>query len=67
MDLKIFVLTDDDLRLSRRLLRDMVERGRTASSVLNQYTKQVKPSYDEFTKPTMKKANLIIPFNTDNT
>lgn len=45
----------------------MVERGRTASSVLNQYTKQVKPSYDEFTKPTMKKANLIIPFNTDNT
>jgi uridine kinase len=51
MDLKIFVQTDDDLRLLRRLLRDMNERGRTVESVLAQYNRFVKKAYDEYIKP----------------
>ena len=67
MDLKIFVVTDDDIRLGRRILRDVSDRGRDIVSVLTQYHKFVKPSYDEFIKPTMRYANVIIPFNSDNT
>lgn len=66
MDLKIFVLTDDDIRLSRRIQRDIVERGRTIEDVLAQYNKFVKPSYDEFIKPTMKYADIIIPKGKSN-
>jgi uridine kinase len=50
-DLKIFVLTDDDLRFARRLARDIKERGRTIPSVIQQYNKFVKPSYEKFIKP----------------
>ncbi|CDW79076.1 uridine kinase [Stylonychia lemnae] len=67
MDLKIFVLTDDDVRLARRLLRDCSERGRTIDGVLYQYNRFVKKSYDEYIKPTMKYANIIVPFGSDNT
>lgn len=67
MDIKIFVVTDDDIRLSRRILRDSSERGRSVVSVLLQYYKFVKPAYDEFIRPCMKYANVIIPFNSDNT
>ena len=67
MDLKVFVVTDDDIRLSRRILRDCSDRGRSIVGVLKQYYKFVKPCYDEFIKPSMKYANIIIPFNSDNT
>ena len=67
MDLKIFVLTDDDVRLSRRLKRDIAERGRTVEDVLAQYNRFVKTSYDEFIKPTMKYADIIIPKGRSNT
>lgn len=66
MDLKIFVLTPDDIRLSRRIRRDIAERGRSVLDVIAQYNKFVKPSYDDFIKPTMKFADIIVPFTDDN-
>ena len=67
MDLKIFVLTDDDIRLARRIQSDIADRGRTVQDVLTQYNRFVKSSYDEFIKPTMKYADIIIPFGRRNT
>jgi hypothetical protein len=67
MDLKIFVMTDDDIRLSRRIQRDISERGRTIEDVLAQYNRFVKTAYDEFIKPTMKYADIIIPHGRSNT
>lgn len=61
MDLKIFVHTDDDIRLARRIKRDIVERGRTVEGVLKSYHRFVKPAYIEFVKPTMKYADIIVP------
>jgi hypothetical protein len=66
MDLKIFVMTDDDIRLSRRIQRDIAERGRTVEDVLAQYNRFVKTAYDEFIKPTMKYADIIIPHGRSN-
>ena len=66
MNLKIFVLTDDDVRLKRRLLRDISERSRTIEGVLYQYNTTVKKSYEEFAKPTMKYADVIIPWGNFN-
>ncbi|GAB1468073.1 uridine kinase [Candidatus Cloacimonadota bacterium] len=60
-DLKIYVDTDSDLRLARRMQRDIVDRGRTVESVLDQYLQTVKPSHDAFIEPTKKNADLIIP------
>ena len=48
-------------------MRDCTERGRTVENVLLQYNRFVKPSYDDYIKPTMKYANLIVPFGSDNT
>lgn len=62
MDLKIFVLTPDDIRLARRITRDIEDRGREIVDVLSQYCKQVKPAYDDFIKPTMKFSDVIVPF-----
>jgi uridine kinase len=61
LDFKIFVLTDDDVRLARRIKRDIVERGRTIEGVLKAYHKFVKPAHIEFVRPTMKYADLIVP------
>ena len=66
MDLKIFVLTPDDIRLCRRIERDINDRGRTVIDVLQQYNRFVKPAYDDFIKPTMKHADIIIPFHEQN-
>lgn len=66
MSMKIFVQTDDDIRLARRLLRDTSERGRDVPGVIYQYTRFVKPSYDEFVNPTSKHADVIIPGGSDN-
>lgn len=66
MDLKIFVDTDDDIRLARRLKRDIAERGRDLHGVLQQYNKFVKPSFDEYIRPTMRNADVIVPRGADN-
>lgn len=61
LDLKIFVDTDPDLRLARRIERDITERGRTVESVLEQYFATVRPMHIEFVQPSMRYADLIIP------
>ena len=61
MDIKVFVDTDADLRLARRILRDVRERGRSMESVINQYTTTVKPMHEEFVEPSKKYADVIIP------
>ncbi len=61
MDVKVFVDTDADVRLGRRLLRDMQERGRSVESVLNQYFGSVKPMHEDFVEPSKRYADLIIP------
>jgi uridine kinase len=67
MDVKIFVDTDPDVRLIRRMRRDISERGRTAETVINQYLKTVRPMHLEFVEPSKRYADVIIPeggFNT---
>jgi uridine kinase len=66
MDLKIFVDTDADTRLSRRVMRDINERGRSLQGVLHQYETFVKPSFEEYILPTKKYADVIIPRGIDN-
>lgn len=61
MDVKIFVDTDDDVRLLRRLQRDIEERGRNVDSVLKQYEKFVRPMHLEFVEPSKRYADIIIP------
>ncbi|MSS62576.1 uridine kinase [Velocimicrobium porci] len=61
MDIKIFVDTDADERIIRRILRDVKERGRSLDSVINQYTETVKPMHEQFVEPTKKYADVIIP------
>lgn len=66
-DVKIFVDTDADLRLIRRLQRDIAERGRTAQSVIDRYLSTVRPMHLEFVEPSKRYADVIIPeggFNT---
>ncbi|KAK5619170.1 Uridine-cytidine kinase 2-A [Crenichthys baileyi] len=65
--MKLFVDTDADTRLSRRVLRDISERGRDLESVLAQYINFVKPAFEEFCLPTKKYADVIIPRGVDNT
>lgn len=61
MDVKVYVDTDADVRLGRRLLRDVQERGRSIESVLTQYFCTVKPMHDEFVEPSKRHADIIIP------
>ena len=61
MDIKVFVDTDADIRLARRILRDVRERGRSMESVITQYTTTVKPMHEEFVEPSKKYADVIIP------
>jgi len=61
MDVKIFVDTDADIRLIRRLQRDISERGRSAESVINQYLRTVRPMHLEFAEPSKRYADVIIP------
>jgi uridine kinase len=61
MDIKIFVDTDADVRIIRRILRDMKERKRTLDSVISQYLEIVKPMHFEFVEPTKRYADIIIP------
>lgn len=61
LDLKIFVDTDPDVRLARRIQRDIEERGRTVRSVIDQYFSTVRPMHLEFVEPSKRYADLIIP------
>lgn len=60
-DIKIFVDTPDDIRFIRRLKRDMEDRGRSLSSIVNQYLESVRPMHHAFVEPSKKYADLIIP------
>lgn len=61
MDIKVFVDTDADIRLGRRVLRDTRERGRSVESVVNQWQDTVKPMYEKFVEPSKKFADIIVP------
>nr|XP_027208768.1 uridine-cytidine kinase 2-like [Penaeus vannamei] len=65
--MKLFVDSDADTRLARRVMRDTRERGRNLEHVLNQYTNLVKPAFEEFCLPTKKFADVIIPRGAENT
>ena len=67
MDIKVFVDTDADVRIIRRLLRDVQERGRSLDSVISQYLNTVKPMHEEFVEPSKKRADIIIPEGGTNT
>lgn len=66
MDIKVFVDTDSDVRIIRRLLRDIKERGRTLDSVIDQYTNNVRPMHLQFVEPTKRYADIIIPEGGQN-
>ena len=66
-DIKIFVHADSDERLIRRLKRDITERGRDLSEVLERYQNTLKPMHDQFIEPTKEFADIIIPNNKYNT
>ncbi len=61
MDIKIFVDTDADVRLCRRIKRDVNKRGRTLESVLQQYQETVKPMHDKYVEPSKKHADIVVP------
>jgi uridine kinase len=65
-DLKIFVDTDDDIRLLRRVERDIQERGRSFTSVKEQYLNTVKPMHEAFVQPSKKYADVIVPHGGEN-
>lgn len=66
MDIKVFVDTDADIRIIRRLLRDIKDRGRTLDSVIDQYVHSVRPMHLQFVEPTKRYADIIIPEGGEN-
>ncbi|MBP3333115.1 MAG: uridine kinase [Clostridia bacterium] len=66
LDMKIFVDTDADIRILRRISRDVKERGRSLESVINQYISTVKPMHERFVEPSKKNADIIIPEGGQN-
>lgn len=66
MNIKLFVDTDADLRIIRRILRDINERGRTVDSVVDQYLNVVRPMHNQFIEPTKRYADVIIPEGGQN-
>jgi uridine kinase len=61
LDLRLYVETDADVRILRRIRRDVIERGRDLESVIDQYLSTVKPMHERFVEPTRKEADLVIP------
>jgi len=61
LDLRLYVDTDADVRILRRIRRDVVERGRDLDGVIEQYLSTVKPMHEQFVEPTKKRADLIVP------
>lgn len=66
MDIKIFIHCDSDVCLSRRVMRDVKERGRDVLSILERYNRFVREDFNSFVKPSMKHADLIIPGGAEN-
>lgn len=66
LDIKVYVDTDADIRILRRLVRDINERGRTVDSVVNQYLEVVRPMHLQFTEPTKRYADIIVPEGGQN-
>ena len=66
LDVKIFVDTDADVRILRRITRDVHERGRSLESVITQYLTTVKPMHEQFVEPSKKYADIIIPRGGEN-
>jgi uridine kinase len=67
LDLKLYVETDADVRILRRIRRDVVERGRDLEGVIDQYLTTVKPMHERFVAPTKKEADLVIPEGANDT
>lgn len=59
--MKVFVDTDSDIRLVRRLKRDITDRGRDISGVIKQYNKFVKPAFEQYIEPTVQVADIVVP------
>ena len=66
MDIRIFVDTDADVRLCRRICRDVNERGRTLESVIDQYQTTVKPMHEKYVEPSKRFANIVVPEGGEN-
>lgn len=66
MDIKVFVDTDADVRILRRIVRDVNKRGRSLDSVIDQYLTTVKPMHDQFVEPSKRRADIIIPEGGEN-
>ncbi len=66
MDIKLYVDTDADLRIVRRILRDIHERGRSIDSVIEQYLSSVRPMHNQFVEPTKRYADIIVPEGGQN-
>ena len=66
LDVKIYVQTPDDIRLARRVQRDIAERGRDVDGVLNQYLETVRPMHEQFGHDSRRSADLIVPGSGDN-
>ena len=66
MDIKVFVDTDADERILRRILRDVKDRGRSLDSVITQYLTTVKPMHEQFVEPSKRRADVIIPDGGQN-
>ncbi|AGM24999.1 uridine kinase [Spiroplasma chrysopicola] len=65
-NIKIFIKTEDDIRFIRRLTRDIEERGRTVQDIIHQYLATVKPMYEYFVEPSIKYADIIVPYYEGN-
>lgn len=59
--MKVFVDTDSDIRLIRRLKRDISHRGRDISGIIKQYNKFVKPAFEQYIEPTVQSADIVVP------
>ncbi|KAG9282559.1 uridine-cytidine kinase-like 1 isoform X1 [Astyanax mexicanus] len=66
LDMKVFVDTDSDIRLVRRLKRDISERGRDIAGVIKQYNKYVKPAFEQYIEPTVQVADIVVPRGGEN-
>ena len=60
-NIKVFIDTDADVRIIRRIIRDVEERGRTLESIVSQYLTTVKPMHEQFVEPSKKYADIIVP------
>ena len=66
MDIKIYVDTDADVRILRRIIRDVKQRGRSLDSVVEQYLTTVKPMHEQFVEPSKRYADVIVPEGGEN-